>query len=147
MKVILIKDIKTLGHAGDVVKVADGYGRNYLLPKKFVIPATKFNLNKVQKIKDIAVEEKLAVTNEFKLLAEKINDLQLVFNRKSDENGHLFGSVSENDIIHEMKKKGFEIHKSNVLIEKSLKETGNYQVKIHFTSEIEAMINVLIEEE
>ena len=147
MKVILVKDITKMGLAGSVIKVADGYARNYLLPKKLVILATKNNLAKIETIKKKAELEKLEIENHFKALALKINDITLKFTRKADENDHLFGSVSENDIVKSLAEKGIEIHKSVVDIQKHLKEIGSFEVKIAFSSEITANLKVNIEKE
>lgn len=147
MKVILVKDIAKMGLAGSVIKVADGYARNYLLPKKLVILATKNNLAKIETIKKKAELEKLEIENHFKALALKINDITLKFTRKADENDHLFGSVSENDIVKSLAEKGIEIHKSVVDIQKHLKEIGSFEVKIAFSSEITANLKVNIEKE
>jgi len=89
MKVILIKDTEKLGSAGSVLKVKDGFARNYLLPKKIAIIATKNNLSKLEQIKEKAEAEKTALENEYKLLVDKINNTELIFTRKADENGHL----------------------------------------------------------
>ena len=147
MKVILVKDIAKMGLAGSVIKVADGYARNYLLPKKIVILATKNNLAKIETIKKKAELEKLEIENHFKALALKINDITLKFTRKADENDHLFGSVSENDIVKSLAEKGIEIHKSVVDIQKHLKEIGSFVVQIAFSSEITANLKVNIEKE
>ena len=104
MKVILIKDTEKLGTAGSVLKVKDGFARNYLLPKKLAIIANKHNLSKLEQIKKEAEAEKMALENEYKLLVDKINNMELIFVRKADENGHLFGSVSEHDIVEELEK-------------------------------------------
>jgi len=147
MKVILVKDIAKMGLAGSVIKVADGYARNFLLPKKLVILVTKNNLAKIETIKKKAELEKLEIENHFKALALKINDITLKFTRKADENDHLFGSVSENDIVKSLAEKGIEIHKSVVDIQKHLKEIGSFEVKIAFSSEITANLKVNIEKE
>jgi len=147
MKVILVKDIAKMGLAGSVIKVADGYARNYLLPKKLVILATKNTLAKIETIKKKAELEKLEIENHFKALALKINDITLKFTRKADENDHLFGSVSENDIVKSLAEKGIEIHKSVVDIQKHLKEIGSFEVQIAFSSEITANLKVNIEKE
>ena len=147
MKVILVKDIAKMGLAGSVIKVADGYARNYLLPKKLVILATKNNLAKIETIKKKAELEKLEIENHFKALALKISDITLKFTRKADENDHLFGSVSENDIVKSLAEKGIEIHKSVVDIQKHLKEIGSFDVQIAFSLEITANLKVNIEKE
>ena len=147
MKVILIKDIKKVGEAGSVIKVADGYARNFLIPNELAILASKANLKKIEEIKKQAEIEKLEIENKYKALVLKLADVELKFNRKSDENGHLFGSVSEIDIVKALEEKDIEIHKSHVAMEKHLKETGDFEVPVVFTSEIEATLKVKIESE
>jgi large subunit ribosomal protein L9 len=147
MKIILIKDINKVGSAGDVLKVADGFARNYLLPKKFAIIATKRNVEKIETIKKEAELVRLEVENKFKAIAMKLTDVQLEFIRKADENGHLFGSVSEIDVANALIEKEFEVHKSNVNMSKHLKEIGTFDVEIMFTTEITANIKVNIENE
>ncbi len=147
MKIILIKDINKLGEPGSVVNVADGYARNYLLPQKLAIIATSKNLAKVEAIKKQAELAKLEIENKYKALALRIKDVELIFTRKADENGHLFGSVSEKDISETLAEKGIEIHRSVVNIEKHLKEIGSFEVPIVFTSEITTSLKVVINKE
>ncbi|MFC1887915.1 50S ribosomal protein L9 [Candidatus Cloacimonadota bacterium] len=147
MKIILTKEIKKLGSAGDLVNVADGYARNYLLPRKFAIIATKNNINKIESIKKEAEIAKLEIENKYKAIALKLADVELSFVRKADENGHLFGSVSEIDIANALEEKELEVHKSNVNLSKHLKELGSFDVEILFTTEITANIKVNIENE
>ena len=147
MKVILAKDIKKLGEAGNVVKVANGYARNYLIPLNLAIPATSRNISKIETIKKQAEAEKIAMHGEYQALAQKLDKIKLTFTRKADENNHLFGSVSEGDIVKALAEKEIEIHKSNVNIEKHLKEIGTFDVEIEFSTEIKANIKVKIEKE
>jgi large subunit ribosomal protein L9 len=147
MKIILVKDIEKLGKAGDILTVKDGYSRNYLLPQKLAIVANKFNTTKIENIKKEADAEKLALENAYAALVAKINGIELTFSRKTDENGHLFGSVSENHIVAALAEQEIEINKTNVKMEKHLKEIGSFDVKIGFTSEIFAEIKVNIESE
>jgi len=147
MKIILLKDIYKVGKAGDVVKVANGYARNYLLPKKFAILATKLNLKKIEKIKEEAEKERVKLITEQKILAEKIQDLILTFKRKTDENGHLYGSVSEVDIAKALNEKGFDIKKSQIKMEKHFKELGEYEVEVALASDIKSTVKVIIEKD
>jgi large subunit ribosomal protein L9 len=147
MKIILAKDIKKLGEAGSVVKVADGYARNYLLPKNLAILATKYNLSKVEAIVKEAEAEKLAMENEYNALIQKINEVTLTFTRKADDNEHLFGSVSETDIAKALAEKEIEIHKSFINMDKHLKEIGSFEVAIEFTTAIKTVLNVNVEQE
>ncbi len=147
MKVILAKDIKSLGKAGDVVKVANGHARNFLLPKKFAFMATKQNLSKIEKIKKEADIKKLALENINKAIIKQIEGVELFFARKTDDEDHLFGSVSEIDIVNALAEKNIEIHKSNVLMEKHLKEIGEFNIEIHYSQEIKGNLKVKVDKE
>ena len=147
MKIILTKDIKKIGNAGEVMKVADGFARNYLLPRKLAIVATKNNIKRIETIKKEAELARLEVENKYKATALKLADVELSFVRKADENGHLFGSVSENDIATALTDMELEVHKSNVNLEKHLKELGTFDVEIVFATDISASIKVNIENE
>jgi large subunit ribosomal protein L9 len=147
MKVILTKDIKALGEAGKVVKVKPGYARNYLLPKGFAIPASPRNLSKIEEIKKQAAEEKLLLHSKYQEIVKTIEGVEITFVRKADENNHLFGSVSENDIVKALAEKDITINKANVNMEKHLKDVGTFEVEISFTTEISTMIKVNIEVE
>lgn len=147
MKVILVKDMQNLGDAGSVVNVANGYGRNYLLPKGIAIMANDYNLAKVEDIKKVAETERLEINNKFKALAAKVEGVELSFVRKADENDHLFGSVSEKDIADALNEKGIEISKAVIKMEKHLKEIGDFEVSVVFTSDITATVKVNVDKE
>ena len=102
MEVILKEDVLKLGHRGDVVKVADGYGRNYLLPEKLAIEATAANKAVIEQMKASAVRKSAKEKSESELLATQLNEVELVFERKVGEGDHLFGSVTSSDIAHEL---------------------------------------------
>lgn len=148
MKLILAKDVNKLGEAGSVVDVADGYARNYLLPQNLAIVANKYNLSKVEAIRKEAEAERLALENKYNGIVQQINDLgEVTFKRKADENDHLFGSVSEVDIANTLEEKEIEIHRSNVNMEKHLKEIGSFDVEIEFTTDIKTTLKVNVEKE
>ncbi|MDA3813174.1 MAG: 50S ribosomal protein L9 [Candidatus Cloacimonetes bacterium] len=147
MNVILTKDIKALGEAGKLVKVKPGYARNYLLPNGFAIHASPKNLTKIEVIKTQAADEKIALHGKYKEVLDKIKGVELTFNRRADENNHLFGSVSENDIVKALAEKEIEVHKADIVMEKHLKEVGTFEVEISFTSELTTSVNVKIDVE
>ncbi len=147
MEIILTKDIKALGEAGKLVKVKAGYARNYLLPNGFAIPASQKNLLKIEVIKKQAAEKKLVLHGKYQEIINKIDGVELTFTRKADENDHLFGSVSENDIVKALAEKDIEIHKADVKMEKHLKEIGTVDVVISFMSELQTTVKVTIEVE
>lgn len=147
MKLILIKDVKDLGMAGDIITVKSGYGRNYLLPQNYAVMATKDALKKIEAIKAQAEKVRNSKLEEYKAKLEKLKTVTLTFNRKADENGSLYGSVSEFDIVEAIKEKGIEINKNNVNIEKHIKEIGDSEVEISFGSDLTATVVVSVVKE
>lgn len=147
MKIILTTDIYKLGNAGDIVKVANGYARNYLLPRKMAIIATDRTMKQIDRIKKQAELDRLAEENRLKALAHRIGQVTLNFVRKADEKGHLYGSVSENDIVAALWEQDIEIHKSNVQMERHLKMIGPAKALIHLASGIECEASVVVADE
>jgi len=145
MKVILTENIDKVGKAGQVINVKDGYARNYLLPKKYAIIASANNLKKISSIE----AEQLAKTDkkneEYRQMAKRIAELEAVFTRRADEEGKLFGSVAEVDIVNFLADNEINCHKNNVDMESHIKNTGEYEIKIAFTSEISALLKIKVE--
>lgn len=147
MKVILLKNIEKLGVQAEIVNVKRGYARNYLIPRDLAIYATPQNMKKLGDLKaKAAVEEEKRLT-ELKKLAEKINSVNLVFVRKVDENDHMFGSVSEADIVNALAENGIEIHKSAIQLEKHIKELGHSQVQVKLHKELSAVVKIDVQKE
>lgn len=147
MKLILIKDVKDLGMAGAIINVKNGYGRNYLLPQKYAVMATRDALKKIEAIKADAEKSRNIKLEENKAKLAKISVMTLTYNRKADENGNLYGSVSEFDIVESIKEKGIEINRNNVNIEKHIKEIGDSEVVISFGSDLTATLIVSVVKE
>ncbi len=147
MKIILLNDINKLGSTGDVLNVKDGYARNYLLPRKFAIVATPANMKQLQSIKEKALNEKEQNLQQLKMVADAINYAEILFVRKVDENGHLYGSVSESDIVHSLAEKGIEVQRNMVEMEHHLKDIGEFKVQIVLAKDILASLTVKIEQE
>ena len=147
MKVILKQDINKKGQAGDVIRVADGFARNYLLPRGIAIVANAYNLSKVEAIRKDAELARLELENKYKAIAAQVADVILTFKRKADEQEHLFGSVSENDIADVLAEKGLEVHRSNIKMENHLKSIGEFQVAISFPGDINSSLKVVVEKD
>jgi large subunit ribosomal protein L9 len=147
MEVILKEDVNKLGHRGDVVKIADGYGRNYLLPGKLAIEATAANKAVIEQMKGSAVrklaKEKVIAEN----LSKKLESVELVFERKVGENDHLFGSVTSGDIAHQLEEKGYTIDRRKISLEEPLKSLGEFHVPIKLHREVTSHIKVTIKGE
>jgi len=142
MEVILKEDIIKLGHRGDVVKVAAGYGRNYLLPGKLAMEATPANKAVIEQMKASAIRKSHAEKGGAEALAAQLNELVLTFERKSGENNHLFGSVTSQDIAHELEVQGYKIDRRKIHLEEPLKTVGEFHVPVKLHREVTAHVQV-----
>lgn len=144
MEVILKEDVIKLGHRGDVVKVADGYGRNYLLPGKLAIEATAANKAVIDQMKSSAVRKSAKEKVEAEQLSSQLDALELVFERKVGEHDHLFGSVTSGDIAHALEAKGFTIDRRKISLEDPLKTIGEYHVPVKLHREVTSHVKVTV---
>ena len=144
MEVILKEDVNKLGHRGDVVKVADGYGRNYLLPGKLAIEATTANRAVIEQMKNSAIRKSAKEKTEAEALSTQLSAVELVFERKVGENDHLFGSVTSGDIAHQLELQGFTIDRRKISLEEPLKQLGEYHVPIKLHREVTSHLKVTV---
>lgn len=144
MEVILKEDVNKLGHRGDVVKVADGYGRNYLLPGKLAIEATLANRVVIEQMKASAVRKSAKEKTQAEELAKTLSQVELTFERKVGENDHLFGSVTSGDIAHELEAQGFTIDRRKISLEEPLKSLGEYHVPVKLHREVTCHVKVTV---
>ena len=144
MEVILKEDVDNLGHRGDVVKVADGYGRNFLLPRKLAMQATEANKAVIEQMKAAAARRSATEKAEAEALVAKLEPVVLSFTRKSGEAGHLFGSVTSADIATELAAKGFEIDRRKIQLPEPLKTVGDFNVAIKLHREVTAHVKVKV---
>jgi large subunit ribosomal protein L9 len=147
MEVILKEDVNKLGQRGDVVKVADGYGRNFLLPKKLAMEATAANKVVIEQMKQSAVRRSAKEKSEAELLVTQLNQVELVFERKVGENEHLFGSVTASEIAHALEGKGFTIDRRKLQLEEPLRQLGEFHVPIKLHREVTAHVKVTVKGE
>jgi large subunit ribosomal protein L9 len=144
MEVILKEDVNKLGHRGDVVKVADGYGRNFLLPGKLAIEATVANRAVIEQMKASAVRKSAKEKTGAEELATQLSAVELVFERKVGENEHLFGSVTSGDIAQQLEAKGYTIDRRKISLEEPLKTIGEYHVPIKLHREVTSHVKVTV---
>ena len=142
MEVILKEDVPNLGLRGDVVKVAEGYGRNYLLPRKMAMQATAANKAVIEQMKAAAARRSASEKAVAEELAAKLAPVELSFIRKSGEAGHLFGSVTSADIAAELAAKGFDVDRRKIQLSDPLKSVGDITVGIRLHREVTAHIKV-----
>jgi large subunit ribosomal protein L9 len=144
MEVILKEDVLKLGHRGDVVRVADGYGRNYLLPGKLAIEATSANKAVIEQMKASAVRKSVKEKSGAEELATTLNEVELVFERKVGENDHIFGSVTSGDIAHQLEAKGFTVDRRKIALEEPLKQLGEFHVPVKLHREVTSHVKVTV---
>ncbi len=142
MKVILVKDVKNVGKAGEIVNVSDGYGRNYLLPRGLAIEATESNIKVLNEKKKAEEKKRQQELEEAKEMAQKLSNLSLVLKVKAGENGKLFGSVTSKDVEEALKEKGFDIDKKKISFDETVKTTGTYYVDIKLYQGVIAKVKV-----
>ncbi|MFQ6083599.1 MAG: 50S ribosomal protein L9 [Candidatus Aminicenantia bacterium] len=149
MKIILKEDVDNLGYRGDIVEVAPGYGRNYLIPKKLAIEVTPSNLKMIEIERKALLKKVEKEKLSFEEVTQKLNQVKLTFYRKAGEKDVIFGSVTSIDIGQALKDLGYEVDKRKILLEEPIKRLGNYSVPIKLYHELtaEIKVEVLREEE
>jgi large subunit ribosomal protein L9 len=147
MELILREDVEKLGRRGDVVKVADGYARNFLLPRGLGMAVTASNKAMIEKERK-AHQARLAKEKaEFEALAARIATLRYVAPRKVGDNEALYGSVTSADVAEFLKGKGIEIDKRRVVLEEPIKTLGEHEVKVRLHPEVHASLKLLVTKE
>jgi large subunit ribosomal protein L9 len=145
MKVILQKDIPTLGDAGDIKEVARGYARNYLLPKKLVIEADESSKKAAEHQKKLIKIKKEKRKKESQKLIEKLANISITIKAQVGEEGKLFGSVTNMDIANELEAAGFAIDKKKIILEHPIKQIGEYEVPVRIDEGLTAKIKLSVE--
>jgi len=147
MKVLLLKDVYKLGRAGDIKKVANGYGRNFLIPQGFAIPATPNSIKIAETISKKASERRAVLNNELKGLAEILQGLEIHFPVKAGETGKLYGSVSAQMVIDKLKEmKEIELARHQLVME-PIRNLGEYKIPVNLTLDLVPEIKVIVHRE
>lgn len=147
MEVILKEDVSKLGSRGDVVKVAEGYGRNYLIPRRLAIEATPANRAVIEQMKAAAVRRAAREKGDAQALAQQFAGVALVFTRKSGEHDQLFGSVTSADIARELEHQGITVDRRKIEIDQPLKTLGDFTVAVKLHKEVSVPLKVTIQKE
>lgn len=147
MKVILTGDVKKLGKKGDVVNVADGYARNFLLPKGLAVEATQVKIKKLDRQKQEEAERRLEEENESRKLAEKLNKLEICIAVKVGDAGKLFGAVSSKDIADVLEEEHqIRIDKKKIVLKEPIKTLGMHKLTVKLHPKVQANINIKVVE-
>lgn len=144
MEVILKEDIVDLGKMGEVVRVRDGYARNYLLPRGLVLVANKKNLKGFEHQKRVIGAQREKVVKQAQGLSDKLAALSLVIAVKTGEEGKLFGSVTNMDIERALREKGFDIERRKIHLDEPIKNLGDFEVPIRLAADVTATVKVSV---
>jgi large subunit ribosomal protein L9 len=149
MKVILKQDVESVGRKGDVINVAAGFGRNFLIPRKLALEVTPSNMKLVEIERTVLKKKVEQERLSYRDLIQKLNQVTLSFARKAGEKDHIFGSVSATDIKESLDRLGFDIDKKRIVLDEPLKRLGNYSVpvKVYHDDKAEIKVAVVREEE
>lgn len=144
MEVILKEDIVDLGKMGEVVRVRDGYARNYLLPRGLVLVANKKNLKGFEHQKRVIGAQREKVVKQAQGLSDKLAAVSLVIAVKTGEEGKLFGSVTNMDIERALREKGFDIERRKIHLDEPIKNLGDFEVPVRLAADVTATIRVSV---
>lgn len=147
MQIILQEDIEKLGTRGQVVEVAAGYARNYLLPRKLAIAATPGNLKRLEKIRATLAKRSANEKESAQKLAELLSAVSVTLARKAGENDQLFGSVTSADISEALAAQGFSVDKRKIQLDEPIKLVGEYQVTAKLLHDVTAALKVIVQRE
>lgn len=144
MKVILKKDLRTLGRAGDIKQVKDGYARNYLLPRGIAELATEGAVKSWKSAEEKRKKKREQENKALSAIAEKISAITLSFTRKVNEEGQMFGSVAKSDLLKSLKAADIEINREMIDLPNSIKAVGNFEVPVYLNADVSAKIKVTV---
>ena len=147
MEVILRQDVEKLGSRGQMVKVASGYARNFLLPNKIAVPATDANRKIVEQERQAHVRKEAKQKGEAEVLANMVNGVSLTIAQKAGENDQLFGSVTSKDIAEGLAAQHFEIDRRKIQMDEPIKQLGDYKIPVRLHKDVTAEIAVHVVKE
>lgn len=148
MELILTEEVENLGEVGEIVEVADGYGRNYLLPKGIAVEPTEGNRKRWEKVQKEISQQKEERRERARKRADELDGLELNFSRKAQEEHHLYGSVRKGDIVEAIKEStGIELTSEDVRLDSPIEELGQFGVEISLYEEIHGNVKVNVVEE
>jgi large subunit ribosomal protein L9 len=144
MEVILKEDIANVGKIGEVVRVRDGYARNYLLPRGLVLIANKKNLKTFDHQKKMVADQKQKIVREAQAIGDQLTGVSLVISMKAGEEGRLFGSVTNMQIEKALKAKGLNVDRRKIHLEEAIKNLGEYEVPIRMSADLTVSLKLSV---
>jgi large subunit ribosomal protein L9 len=148
MEVLLIQDVAGVGKAGEIKRVADGYGRNYLIPKGLAVLSRPGLVRQAEEQRQAREKSVIRETADARVLAERMAQMTLTFQAKAGEQEKLYGSITSGDIVEELAKQlGQEIDRRKVLLDQPIKQLGSHQVTVRLATDVTADLTVVVERE
>ena len=147
MRIILLEDIENVGKKGEIVKVKDGFARNYLIPKGVAIKVTDSNIKMIEEKKKKLEKEREKEIKTVEELKNRIESLVLTIKKKAGEEDTLFGSVTSSDIEEALKAEGIEIDKKNIVLHEHIKKLGEYEVEVRIHPSVKALLKINVAKE
>ena len=147
MQIILQEDVEKLGTRGELVEVAEGYARNFLLPRKLGLEATSGNLKRLEKMRANFAKKEATEKEAAQKQAEQLAAVSLEFTRKAGENDQLFGSVTSGDVAEALAAKGFEIDKKRIVLAEPIKIMGEYEIPVKLHREVTQNVKLSVKKE
>jgi large subunit ribosomal protein L9 len=144
MKVLLCEDVRKLGWLGDIVEVNEGYARNYLLPQGLATVATGGNIRSLAKEKGKRAVQRIAEDKRLEKASEAVKGAEAVLAAKANDQGHLFGSVTEKHIAANLRDQGFEVADSVVKLSEHIKQLGTHEVTLRYSDDIKVLVSVVV---
>lgn len=147
MQIILQEDVEKLGNRGQIVTVAEGYARNFLLPRKLALEATPGNMKRLEKMRAAFAKKEATEKESAQTLAELLNTVTVTVSRKAGENDQLFGSVTSGDVAEGLAAQGYTIEKRKIALSDPIKSIGEYQVPVKLFREVGASVKLVVQKE
>jgi large subunit ribosomal protein L9 len=147
MQIILQEEVEKLGTRGEVVEVAEGYARNFLLPRKLALEATPGNMKRLEKMRVTFAKKEATEKQDAQTLAELLAGVSLEFARKAGDNDQLFGSVTSGDVSEALAAKGFTVEKRKIQLADPIKVIGEYDIPVKLHREVSATVKVAVQKE
>jgi large subunit ribosomal protein L9 len=147
MQIILQQDVDKLGTRGQVVEVAEGYARNFLLPRKLALEASAGNMKRLEKMRTAFAKQEATEKQDAQKLAEALAGVSLEFTRKAGENDQLFGSVTSADISEALEAKGFNVEKRKIVLADAIKLVGEYEIPMKLQREVSTTVKLVVKKE
>ena len=147
MQIILQEDVEKLGTRGQVIEVAEGYARNFLLPRKLALAATPNNLKRLEKMRAVFAKREATEKEAAQKLAELLGSVTLTLSRKAGENDQLFGSVTSGDLADALAAQGYSIDKRKIQLDEPIKLVAEYQVPIKLHRDVTGTVKLVVQRE